>query len=203
MKKLLSVCLVLVMVMCLGVTALAEGGFVNSPSLNPAPEVEDGDSTITITPYSERHNLSDAERQILEDAYNSISQADSLSDLNQNLNGDLAVSDLFHISSNSSKAQNLVLKADTLDNFKALMVYVDGKWELVDANVKDGKLVFTAEKFGPYAIVVNADGTKSPQTGINEVVNTSNTSFVVYGLIMVVSACGAFVMWQKSKKYSA
>ena len=63
--------------------------------------------------------------------------------------------------------------------------------------------MFTANDFGPYAIVVNTDGTKSPQTGINEVVNTSNTSFVVYGLIMLASACGAFVMWQKSKKYSA
>jgi len=203
MKKLLSVCLVLVMVICFGVTALAEGGFVNSPSLNSAPQLEGDDSTVIITPYSERHTLPDAERKALEDAYESINQAESLSDLNEKLSGNLAVSDLFNISSNSSKAQSLVLKADTLDNFKALMVYVDGEWKIVDAKIKDGKLVFTANDFGPYAIVVNTDGTKSPQTGINEVANTSSTSFVVYGIVMLASACGAFFMWQRSKKYSA
>lgn len=204
MKKLLSVCLVLVMVICFGVTALAEGGFVNSPSLNPAPENE-GSNVVLITPYFDRNTLSDAERTALENAYNSINSTQNLSDLNKELNGaKLGVSDLFNVSASSSNAQSLTLKADTLDNFVALMVYVNGEWKIVDgAKVKNGKLVFTAKDFGPYAVVVDTNGTTSPQTGINEVVNTSATSLTVYGVIMLVSACGAFLMWNKSKKYSA
>ena len=204
MKKLLSVCLIFVMVICFGVTAFAEGGFVNSPSLNPAPEVE-GTIEVVITPYFERSELSEAERKALEEAYNSINSVDNLSELNGNLKGEnLGVSDLFNVSSNSSKAQTLTLKADTLDNFVALMVYVNGEWKIVDgAKVQNGKLVFTAKDYGPYAIVVdNADGTTSPQTGINEVANTSSASLVVCGAVMLISACGAFLMWNKSKKYS-
>ena len=205
MKKLLSVCLVLAMMICLGVTAFAEGAFVNSPSLNPAPEVE-GSTEVVVTPYTDRNKLSDAELKALEAAYNSINSTENLSDLNKALNGkNLGVSDLFNLSSTSSKAQAITLKADTLKNFVALMVYVNGEWKIVEgAKVQNGKLMFTAKDFGPYAVVVDTtDDTKSPQTGINEVANTSGTSLVVYGMVMLLSACGAFLMWNKSKKYSA
>lgn len=205
MKKLLSVCLVFVMVICFGVTAFAEGGFVSSPSLDTAPEVEEGSSDVKITPYGDRNTLTEAEREVLEEAYNSINSAQSLVELNGNLKGDnLAVSDLFNVSSDSTGPQTLTLKADTLKNFVSLMVYVDGAWKIVDgAKVQNGQLVFTAKDFGPYAIVVDNKGTESPKTGVDEVANTQNVTFVVCGIVMLVSACGAFFMWQKSKKYSA
>lgn len=209
MKKLLSVCLVLVMVLCFGITAVAEGGFVSSPSLNPAPEViEPTDGSVVVHPYVDRDELTEDQRKVFENAYNSINNANSLADLNSKLNGkNLAVSDLFNVGytgANANGSYSVSLKADTLNNFSALMTYVNGEWKIVeDAKIQNGSLVFTAKNFGPYAIVVNTEDTKSPQTGINGVENTSNTSLVVYGVIMLVSACGALIMWRKSKKHTA
>lgn len=209
MKKLLSVCLVLVMVICFSVTAMAEGGFISSPSLNPAPEViEPTDGSIVVHSYSKRNELSEDKRNALEDAYNSIKSTNNLSDLNGALNGkNIGVSDLFNVGYNGTNAagnHSVTLKADTLNNFVALMTYVNGEWKIVEgAKIQNGNLVFTAKDFGPYAIVVNTDGTKSPQTGINETANTQNSAIAVYGILMAVSACGALIMWRKAKKHTA
>lgn len=216
MKKLLSVCLVFVMLMSLGVTAFAEGGFVSSPSGNPAPEIiESSNVKIVVTPYSNRNNLSTVEQKNLEDAYNSIKGNENVVDLNKGLSNvaknknvnpsKLAVSDLFNVSNNgASGTHTLALKSDTFNNFVALMTYVNGEWKIVEgAKLEGGNLVFTANNFGPYAVVVNNDDTKSPQTGINETVHTSSASLAVLGVLMLASACGALLMWKKSKKYSA
>ena len=217
MKKLLSVCLAFVMVISFGVTVLAEGGFVSSPSGNPAPEiVEPSEGKIVIIPYSDRGKLSEAERKNLEAAYSSINENGNLVNLNQGLNdiakdknidpSNLAVRDLFNVSNNgASGTYTLELKADTFKNFVALTAYVNGEWKIVeDAKLQGANLVFTANYFGPYAVVVNtADDTKSPQTGINEAVQSSGASIAFYGALMLVSACGALLMWKKSKKYSA
>lgn len=211
MKKLLSVCLVFAMVMCFGITALAEGGFVSSPSGNSAPEVVEGNEGIVIHSYADRDELSDDERKELEAAYDSINNSDDIRDLNKNItsdnNANLAVSDLFNLGytgSDSFGSQSIALNADTLNNFVALMVYVNGEWQIVsDAKIQNGNLIFTADKLGAYAVVVNTgDDTKSPQTGINET-SADSTGIVVYGILMVVSACGALFMWKKSKKYTA
>ena len=217
MKKMLSVCLVFVMVICFSVTVFAEGGFVSSPSLNPSPEIVEGDGDIVINSYADRDKLSDEERKDIEDAYDSIKNNENLVDLNEKLNNaadnknvdpsNLAVSDLFNIGYKGNdpfSSQSLTLKADTLNNFVALMVYVNGEWQLVeDATIKNGNLLFTAKELGAYAVVVNTgDDTKSPQTGINET-EADNSGIAVYGILMVVSACGALLMWNKSKKYTA
>ncbi len=216
MKKLLSVCLAFVMVISFGVTAFAEGGFVSSPSGNPAPEiVEPSEEKIVIIPYFDRGKLSEAERKNLEAAYSSINGTENLVSLNQGLNdiakdknidpSNLAVGDLFNVSNNgASGTHTLELKADTFKNFVALMAYVNGEWKIVEgAKLQGTNLVFTANHFGPYAVVVNtADDTKSPQTGINETAQRG-TALGVYGALMLVSACGALLMWKKSKKYSA
>lgn len=218
MKKLLSVCLALAMMLCLGVTAFAEGGFVSSPSANEAPEIVNSSSSgIIVTPYSNRNQLPSGQLSVLEEAYNSIKQNEDLTKLNSELSGiangknvkpeNLAVSDLFNVSSkdtNASGEYTLTLSADTFKNFVALMAYVNGKWVIVDgAKLQNGNLVFTASNFGPYAVVVNGEATLSPQTGVNEAVNSDSTMLFVYAAITLVSLCGAAAMWKKSKKYSA
>ena len=214
MKKLLSVFLALTMVMCFCVTAMAEGGFVSSPSGNKGPEVLESTNEVVITPFGDRATLAEDERKQLEEAYESINSATNLVNLNKELEdiaklndlltSDLAVSDLFNISSEKGGAQSITLKADTFKNFVALMTYVNGEWKIVKgAKLQDGKLIFTAEHFGPYAVVVNKGSTTSPQTGINEVAQNSGSSLAVYGVVMLISACGALIMWKKSKRYSA
>jgi len=67
MKKLAILCLSVVMLLSLGLTVFAApGGFVSSPSGNPAPELIDSvnktegcTAQLKITPYSERNTLDD------------------------------------------------------------------------------------------------------------------------------------------------
>ena len=75
MKRVLTICLILVMLMtlCVGITA-ATGGFVVSPSGNAAPDLveatnesEDCESIVYIVSYAERNLLSDEDRQKLEE----------------------------------------------------------------------------------------------------------------------------------------
>lgn len=218
MKKLLSVCLVLVMVMCFSVTAFAKGGFVSSPSENLAPEViEPSNGSIVVHSYAERHELTEKQRKAMEDAYDSILNNSNLYNLNSKL-GDIAnnknldvskfaVSDLFnvdYVGSGLAGTQTIKLKADTLSNFVSLMFFADGKWQLIDdAKIEDGLLVFNTAKLGPYAIVVNTASATSPQTGVSGETNTDNTDTIVYGALMLITAFCALVMWRKSRKYTA
>jgi len=115
MKKVLALCVALLMVVVLAVPALAaQGAFVSSPSTNPAPELdsavpdsEDCTAEVIITAYANRANLSEEDCVALEEAYNEIVHHTSdnpfktiLSQLAQKLNCNttqLSVSDLFDI----------------------------------------------------------------------------------------------------------
>ena len=191
MKKLVSLVLAVILAMTVCVSVLAApNGFVESPSNQKGPEVIEGDG-IVVTPFGDRDDLPDDVRQTLEDAYNSILNAENLGELSEALEDlanqlnvpikNLVVSELFNISYENGKEDNegkftITLKDDSLGDFFALMKYEDGKWILVDdAKAFDNnKLSFTAGKLpSPFAIVVNSDGTTNstddqvPQTGDN------------------------------------
>lgn len=217
MKKVLVICLMMVMVVSMSVTAFAApGGFVSSPSGNPAPTVVDFDPNdddcpgwLVVTPYGDRHKLSDALRAMLEKAYNSIVNSDDLTKLNaelakiaadKNIVGtDLAVSDLFDIHVTGCDYHDehvgfdITLDADTLSHFVGLLhMNKDGVWELVTNAevVNDGEhLKFSVDSFSPFAIVVDtSSGTPdAPQTGDNSMIH-------IYAIIMVVSALAVIVI---------
>ena len=70
MKKALAIILSLVIVICAGVMAFAQGGFVSSPSGNDAPEIEevsyeDGSCNpkIVVTPYKDRDTLDEGKEE--------------------------------------------------------------------------------------------------------------------------------------------
>ena len=78
MKKIITVFIAIIMVLCISVSATAAAaGFVSSPSSKPAPEISDSKSddctgSLVIVPFSDRNSLSDDEKKQIEDAYNSI-----------------------------------------------------------------------------------------------------------------------------------
>ena len=223
MKKVLAICLMMVMVLSMSVNVFAaSGGFVSSPSVNPAPKVVDFDPSdeectaqLVITPYGDRHDLSDVLRAMLEKAYNSIVNSDDLTKLNaelakiaadKNIVGtDLAVSDLFDIHVTGCDYHDehvdfdITLDVDTLSHFVGLLhMNKDGVWELVtDAEVVNNgeHLKFSVDSFSPFAIVVDASsGTlDAPQTGDNSMIH-------IYAIIMVVSALAIVVITVKSRK---
>lgn len=224
MKKVLSICLVLVMMMCMSITASAEGAFVSSPSNNKAPtlvecenESADCKAEIIITSYTDRSTLTDTSREIFEKASETIRKTDDLSTLNSSLADvakdnkvavtDLAVSDLFFVSSTDCADHSehgdfdVTLKADTLKNFVGLLIYDNGEWKLVkDAKVTNNgtHLEFSNTTLAPYAIVVNssATNTNSPET-------EDNSLIPVCAVAMVVSGAALLFVMKKTAKHTA
>lgn len=223
MKKVLAICLMMVMVLSMSVNVFASlGGFVSSPSGNPAPTVvgfepSDDDCTgrLVVTSHGDRHDLSDALRAMFEKAYNSIVNSDDLTKLNAELakiaadkniaGADLAVSDLFdlHVTGCDYHDEHvefdITLDADTLSYFVGLLhMNKDGVWELVaDAEVVNNgeHLKFSVDSFSPFAIVVDtSSGTPdAPQPG-------DNSMIYVYATIAAVAAIAVVVSVVKSKK---
>lgn len=214
MKKILAVCLALVMVFSLGITAFAApNGFVSSPSENGAPELdsfvpsdEDCEAEIIITAYADREELPEELRDLLEEAYAEVVDADDLTTLSEALKKlaakknikaeNLLVSDLFDIHATGCDNHDehrefvITLNADTLKNFVGLLHKKDnGSWELIDDAkvVNDGTaLKFTVDSFSPFAIVVNK-GVTSPQTNDSMVITFVALAFVSALAIIVIS----------------
>lgn len=223
MKKVLAIFLTMIMVMGMSVTVLAApGGFVSSPSGNPALTVVDFDPSdddctgkLVVTLYGDRHDLSDSLRALFEKAYKSIVNSDDLTNLNAELakiaankniaGADLAVSDLFDIHVTGCDYHDghvdfdITLDADALSHFVGLLhMNKDGEWKLVtDAEVvNNGEyLKFSVDSFSPFAIVIDtSSGTPdAPQTGDNSMIH-------IYAIIMAVSALVVIVIAVKSKK---
>lgn len=220
MKKVLAICLVMMMVVVMSVTAFAApNGFISSPSANSAPELIDFDpadddctARLVIVPHADRHELPDTLRKIFEKAYDEIVSADDLTELNaelakiaadKNIAGEnLAVSDLFDIHVTGCDFHDehvdfdITLDANTLSHFVGLLhMNKDGVWELVkDAEVVNNgeHLKFSVDSFSPFAIVVDA-GDTSPQTG-------DNSPIYIYAIIMAVSALAIAVILIRSRK---
>ena len=219
MKRVITICLILVMVMtlCVGIAA-ATGGFLVSPSGNAAPEIvdatnesEDCESIVYIVSYADRHLLSDEGRQKLEDAYASIRGTNDVTTLSTtfaylagklNLDpGKLAVSDLFDLNYVCGTHEDhgkfeIVLKSTTFENFVALVHYTGDAWELMeDAKVEtvDGELhlTFTADEFSPFAVVVDTTEAEEPGND-NEVL--INTYLVIIALILLAIVLFAIII---------
>ncbi len=189
MKKVFTVVLAMVMVLTMGVSAFAAtDSFFKSPSVNPAPDLEKVDNPndgctaeIIITPYSERDELDDESQKDIEDAYDTIKNNEDGSSLDEALEeladddhpvDALAISDLFDIDYTNCDIHDehdpvtITITAETANNFVGLLVYVNGEWKIVDGttvNKEETTLTFKAAEFGPYAIVVDTEG--SPSTG--------------------------------------
>lgn len=223
MKKVLVICLTVVFMMSMTLTAFAAtGGFVSSPTGNPAPEKvefkpadEDCTATLVITPYGEKKELPAAIKTLMEKAYDAIKGSDDITTFNADLaalakskkikGADLAVSDLFDIHVTGCDYHDghtdfdIVLSADSLKNFVGLLhMNKNGEWELV----KDAKVIangehlsFSVDSFSPFAVVVNTNA-KPSQTG-------DNSMIPLYIAIMAVSALAIVVILVKSKKQTA
>lgn len=222
MKKIIIVCMVLMMVVSMTVLVFATpGSFVESPSQNPAPELIEGKNTsegcvaqVIVTAYGDRHELTAEQRQKLEEAYAMIVGTQDVSTLNAQLaplaaelginTSNLAVSDLFDISVTNCDdhgnhgAFNIILKADTLNNFVCLLRYTNGAWVIVDGAevTNEGKyLEFTEDEFCPFAIVVST----------TDIVPTPKCNYIwliilLILLLLILLALVAWYLYKRSQK---
>ena len=222
MKKVMAICLTLVMVMSLGIAAFAApGSFISSPSMNKAPiligyENESSDCTakLILTAYADRKTLPENLCAMIEKAYDMIVGTDDLSTLNSDV-ADLAkdagvkvtalsVSDLFDLRYVDCSNHDLhgsfriVIESETLENFVCLLHYYNGEWSIVDSAkvTNNGKyLEFTAKEFSPFAIVVktDAENVTPPYTG-------DNSAIFICSVVMAISVTTIVVLLATSKK---
>ncbi len=213
MKKVIAICMALVVLMSFSVNTMA-AKFIESPSNNRAPEIvdcenesEDCTAEITVIPFGDRDSLTAEQKQELQDAYDKILNADDLTDMFSGLENvvspgmittDLSVSDLFHMYYDDCENHGthgkfeIQLSTDTLKGFVGLIQYIDGEWQMVtDAKVEDGKLSFTTDKLSTFAVVVDrtkAEST-SPVTGApvaQYIATASVVAVLCLGMISVV-----------------
>lgn len=210
MKKLCSIVLMIAMVCTLAFSVnAAPGVFLSSPSNNRTPIIIDfecSDSNwngeIYITSYGDRNVLELIEREKFENAYDSIRNSSSISDLipgisdiasNLNVSADnLGISDLFHIgvSDITDGIFKIKLDSDTIKNFVGLVYFEDGEWKIVeDAYIDDdGYLVFSTKLPGTYATIVDVDNS------IVDIPITGDAFSWALVAIMAVSAAGIVVL---------
>ena len=224
MKKVFAVLLSILMVAVMGITSVAApNNFVSSPSGNQNPEIFDSEILdenceirLVVTPYANRHNLDDESRQQLIDAYDIVINTSDISDLNNVLNSKanameidtkyLHVSDLFDIDYNDCDMHNehgtykIQLKSDALDKFVGLLHFDGEDWTMIENAEIDsnGKLSFSTDKTGTFAIVLNtfeegSDSGNKPQTD-------DNFRWYIYIALMAVSAVALVVIGYKLKK---
>ena len=222
MRKIIAVCLMVIMLASLTLSVFsAPGGFIQSPSNNPAPEIteainesEDCLGQLIITPYIDRDTLPEEDRIIIESIYKQVVENKDLSAIYEELANlaakldidvkDLAVSDLFDIRLINCDIHdyhghfNIKLKAETLQNFVCLLHYYNGEYHVVkDARVlEDGEhLVFSEKEFSPFLIVTNTgeEDPDAPQT---------NDMFPIYVTVAAVSGLmllGLAVAYRKER----
>ncbi len=216
MKRALVFCTVLVLAFSMSISAFAAGGFISSPSNNPAPKVEevvaegvpDGvEFVLEVTPYKDAENLDPVVEAELKQAYADIKAATDLTALvselgdvakNQNVDvKNLAVSDLVDISANTDEhgAVRIKLNSNQLQNFVALLHKHNNEWTVVEsAKIVNGALTFSVNDFSPFAIVVEKEST-SPETG--------DASIYIWAILALASAAAATVCFVKYRKINA
>lgn len=193
MKKILAVCLALIMVVSAGVFAYAKGGFIASPSGNSAPiiiEVTYDDilsckPKVVVTAYSDRGTLDDDKEEDMNEAYDEIASNKDLTILwpflkevaiSKSLNPFyFAVSDLFDISAYHTLPHDYCgritvrLSSETLSRFVALVHRTaSGEWELIPnviLDVAEETITFSINDLSPFAIVVDTSAEDVPDTG--------------------------------------
>ena len=210
--RILTILVLSIVALSLSLTAFAEvGKFVQSPSVNEAPSVENSssedhkcDEGLIVTSYADRADLSEEAKAKIEKAYQKINGVKNLTSVCGALKelaaekgiptANLAVSDLFDLSDKHTDVEKarfeVSLKAETLESFVALLHFVDGKWVLVeDAAVSENEagdsiLTFTTDGLSPFAVVVDT-GEEAP---IND-----NTGLIVALVIISVAEAAALV----------
>ena len=215
MKKLVTLCLTLVLALSLSVSAFAaNGAFISSPSANKAPEIVNTDPAIKVTPYADRNSLADMDTEEMEEAYRHIANviennafSRALKELAKELGkaaSELSVSDLFHVNVEDATPDEqggytITIKLEDLENFIGLMQFNGTEWknvEIISIDKENGTVTFRVTESGPIAVIVdNGSGSSTPPTG-------DNAMMMYLGAALVASA-GLVVAVANSKKKKA
>jgi flagellar basal body-associated protein FliL len=230
MKKVLTLCLTLLLVITLALPVMAApGAFVSSPSAAGAPaldsfkaDTEGCTAEIVITAYADRANLDEASRQELEEAYNQIvnSGADNAfakalaqlaASLNMQVSG-LSISHLFDIDTTDCATHDshggftITLKIENADKLLGVLrMGHTAQWELCDSVVVDkeaGTVTFHAADFSPFALVVDNGTTSGPQI-VDDEKGGAWWIILIVVVVLIAVAVVVFLLLKKKKDEEA
>lgn len=251
MKK-LTVLLLAMIFAATGVFPVFAANFTKSVEQKPAPSIvtvktsdgkdaaaiiydKDGNEIgyltmddIIVTPVSNRQNAAEDIKNSLEDTYNEIKNAKSLSELVSGLETqlkkitdkvkatDLVVSDLFDVKLPTDIEEKLRAGEITLkirfdvgvkkDELLMVMVKCDDKWELIaQENVQnngDGTVDVTFDKFCPVAFIKDSASVNIDPNGPSspQTSDINTTPVAVAAALILIGACAMFVIKGKSRK---
>ena len=221
MKKIVLICLVILMTLSLTSVVFAADAFISSPFKTGAPELvsaknrsEGCVAVLSITAYADRASLSGKVLEKFEYVYGVLRGETEDLDFSALLAqiaeekgidvNDLAISDFFDISCgdcqghDDHKEFDIVLKAEALDKFVCLVHYYNGSWLIVDdAEVthEGTHLEFTEEEFSPFVIVVNTGDAS---------LTDDNSRFpwwwIIIILLVIATSIYVSIKWKKIKK---
>ncbi len=228
MKKLAIICLTLLMLVSLSVSAFAtNGGFVSSPSGKPGPRIIEFDpdndaceAIIVVTPYSGREDLPDGGQE-LEGAYADIKGTDDVTTLNGDLadlatekeipGEDLGVTDLFNMhmencdpevhESENHGSFRIKLEGDTLEYFVGLLhKNDDGNWELIQDVVLEGDtLEFTVSTGELGPYAIVVDTNPDREPPFSG----DNSYLLLWALLAAGSGMAMLFCWYRSRREEA
>ena len=173
-------------------------------SLESVIDANDEDITpdVALRLLSEAASLNEEDKAVFDEGYNKLMDAENLADVNEDLKeaaGDeeISLSEVFFLEGDEETAfpATVTLKYSNVDNFLALLHYVDGEWVWVDVEVEDGNLVFDTDSFGTFAIVSLGAPASSADTG-----ESAPVAFII-GAVVLAGAAAFFFM--KSRKVEA
>ncbi len=157
---------------------------------------------VKLCSYVERITLDDASEAKMVEAYKSIRNAKSILSLNADLKKlvnsldisekKLAVSSIFDISCYDCQKHDkhggftVTLKPDKANNFVGIMHYVDGKWQLLDVEKKNGEITFYVEELSPF-VVINNDAKVELPVGAETVITISIGAATVVAAAVVTT----------------
>ena len=228
MKKVLTLCLTILLVITLAIPAMAAtGSFVASPSTTGAPSLEsatpdseDCVAEVLITAFADRANLDEASRQELEEAYNQIVNSDTanafvtaLNQLAETLGmqvSGLSISHLFDIDTTNCATHDghggftITLKIDNADKLLGVLhMGHSTQWEVCDSVVVDkeaGTVTFHANDFSPFALVVDNGTTEGPDIGDDDDDKKGGNAWWIILIIVVVVVAAGVVAFVLLKK---
>lgn len=219
MKKIIVLLMVTLIILTMQIMPLAKGKFIESPSVNSAPELVEFDCEphdcevgVTITPYSLRDTLSDEGQDDMEKAFSDILNKDNSSkfmDVVEEIANkasvpveQVAVSDLFDITLNDCDAHEydehgkflITLKSDTFGKLAGVAYFWEGEWRAAEAELDEtGKLLtIHSEHLCPFAILVDA--------GVTPPATSDNSNIYLWVMLMSASALAIILLALNKKR---
>ncbi len=174
------------------------------------PPIEGG--ALILTSYHNRASLPPELQIMMENAANSIRNADHVLDLAPGIEAmaraagvvnmdDLAVSELFDLRATVDDwgTATVTIHSRRFEPFVCLLHYTSNGWVIVDKCREDHEtMTFTVTEFSPFAVVINRGQTASPQT--SDTLSSTASALLTGGVLLATAALALLIKTRRKEE---